>query len=473
MQLTRDGGKTWTNVVANVPDLPKFSWVSWVEASRFDPATAYATFDRHTFGDMDPHVYKTTDYGKTWTLIVAQDSGVRGFAHVVKEDTELPNLLFVGTEFGLWISLDGGKQWAQYKGNEFPDVPVRDIAVQARESSLVVATHGRGIWIVDDITPLRKLSAEVMAQEAAFVPGKPVQQRLNANGGWPDGSAVFIGPNPPEGALIYYYQKKRHIYGKMKIEVFDAQGKLVDTVPANSRRGLSRVEWSMRLKPPRVPPAATAAFEAATGPRVLPGTYTVKMTRGTETYTTPLVVSLDARAKFSVEDRRQNFDAIMRVYNLLGDMTFDVERINGVRDELAERAAKMPANDPVRKQLEALVAKCEEMRKKIVATTEGGAITGEERIREHTTELYGDLDNYEGRPTDYQLARIDSLKHDLDDVAKQFDAFVAKDLNEVNSSLKKKKLRPVQPLSREKWDKTSTESDSAGAPSGMLWHERD
>ena len=473
VQLTRDGGKTWTNVVANVPDLPKFSWVSWVEASRFDPATAYATFDRHTFGDMDPHVYKTTDYGKTWNPIVAKDSGVRGFAHVVKEDTELPNLLFVGTEFGLWISLDGGKQWAQYKGNEFPDVPVRDIAVQARESSLVVATHGRGIWIVDDITPLRKLSAEVMAQEAAFVPGKPVQQRLNANGGWPDGSAVFIGPNPPDGALIYYYQKKRHIYGKMKVEVFDAQGKLVDTVPANSRRGLSRVEWSMRLKPPRVPPAATAAFEAARGPRVLPGTYTVKMTRGTETYTTPLVVSLDARAKFSVEDRKQNFDAIMRVYNLLGDMTFDVERINGVRDELAKHAAKMPANDPLRKQLEALVAKCEEMRKKIVATTEGGAITGEERIREHTTELYGDLDNYEGRPTDYQLARIDSLKHDLDDVAKEFDAFVAKDLNEVNSSLKKKKLQPVQPLSREQWDKTDTESDSAGAPSGMLWHERD
>jgi photosystem II stability/assembly factor-like uncharacterized protein len=473
VQLTRDGGKSWTNVVANVPDLPKFSWVSWVEASRFDPATAYATFDRHTFGDMDPHVYKTTDYGKTWTPIVAKDSGVRGFAHVIKEDTELPNLLFVGTEFGLWVSLDGGKQWAQYKGNEFPDVPVRDIAVQARESSLVVATHGRGIWIVDDITPLRKLSPEVMAQEAAFVPGKPVQQRLNANGGWPDGSAVFIGPNPPEGALIYYYQKKRHIYGKMKIEVFDAQGNLVDTVPANSRRGLSRVEWSMRLKPPRVPPAATAAFEAATGPRVLPGTYTVKMTRGTETYTTPLVVRLDARAKFTVEDRKQNFDAIMRVYNLLGDMTFDVEGINRVREELSERASKLSPGDPLRKQLEALVAKCEEMRKKIVATTEGGAITGEERIREHTTELYGDLNNYEGRPTDYQLARIDSLKHDLDDVAKEFDTFLAKDLSEVNSSLKKKKLQPVQPLSREQWDKVNTESESAGAPSGMLWHERD
>ncbi len=473
VQLTRDGGKTWTNVVGNVPDLPKSSWVSWVEASRFDPATAYVTFDRHTFGDMDPHAYKTIDYGKTWTSIVAKDSGVRGFAHVIKEDTESPNLLFLGTEFGLWVSPDGGQQWAQYKGNEFPDVPVRDIAIQPRESSLVVATHGRGIWIVDDITPLRKLTPEVMAQDAAFVPGKPVQQRLNANGGWPDGSAAFSGPNPPDGALIYYFQKKRHIYGKMKIEILDAQGKFVDTVPANSRRGLSRVEWSMRLKAPHVPPAATAAFEAATGPRVLPGTYTVKMTRGTETYTTPLVVNLDARAKFTLADRKENFDAIMRVYNLLGDMTFDVERINGVRDELAARAAKLPANDPLRKQLESLAAKCEEMRKKIVATTEGGAITGEERIREHTTELYGDLNNYEGRPAAYQLARIDSLTHDLDDVSKEFDAFVAKDLSAVNSSLKKKKVEPIQPLSREQWDKTSNDSDSAGAPSGMLWHERD
>jgi hypothetical protein len=300
-----------------------------------------------------------------------------------------------------------------------------------------------------------------------------VQQRLNANGGWPDGSAVFIGPNPPDGALIYYYQKKRHIYGKMKIEIFDAQGKLVDAVPANSRRGLSRVEWSMRLKAPRVPPAATAAFEAAEGPRVLPGTYTVKMTRGAETFTTPLVVNLDARAKFTLADRKENFDAIMRVYNLLGDMTFDVERINGVRDELAARAAKLPANDPLRKQLEALVAKCQEMRKKIVATTEGGAITGEERIREHTTELYGDLNNYEGRPAAYQLARIDSLKHDLDDVANGFNAFIAKDLAEANSSLKNKKLEPVQPLSREQWEKTSNDSGSAGAPTARLWHERD
>jgi photosystem II stability/assembly factor-like uncharacterized protein len=475
VQITRDAGKTWTNVVGNVPDLPKASWVSWVEASRFDASTAYAAFDRHTFGDMDPHVYKTTDYGKTWTPIVAKDSGVRGYAHVIKEDTESPNLLFVGTEFGLWISLDGGKQWAQYKGHDFPDVAVRDIVVQPRESDLVLATHGRGIWIVDDITPLRKLTREVLAQDAAFVPGKTAQQRLNANGGWADGNAVFTGPNPPDGALISYFQKKRHIFGKMKIEIFDDQGKLVDTVPANSRRGLSRVEWPMRLKAPRVPPAATAAFEASEGPRILPGTYTVKMTRGKETYTTPLVITLDPRANFTVEDRKLNFDTSMRVYNMLGDMSFDVDRINGVRDELSERAAKLGENDPLRKRLQDLAARTEDIRKKIVATKEGGAVTGEERIREKTTQLYGALLSYEGRPGDYQVARIGSLRHELDDVMKEFDAFVAKDIQEVNASLAKKKLGAIKTLTREEWDKANAESESSGtAPSStMQWRERD
>ena len=120
LQITRDGAKTWTNVVTNVPGLPKNSWVSTVEASRFDEATAYATFDRHTFGDMKPYAYKTTDYGKTWTSLNVQENGVVGYAHVIKEDTVDANLLFLGTELGLWISYDGGQHWAQYKGSEFP-----------------------------------------------------------------------------------------------------------------------------------------------------------------------------------------------------------------------------------------------------------------------------------------------------------------------------------------------------------------
>jgi photosystem II stability/assembly factor-like uncharacterized protein len=461
LQVTRDGGKTWTNVVGNVPNLPKASWVSWVEASRYDPATAYATFDRHTFGDMEPHVFKTSDYGRTWTSVLGEGSAVRGYAHVIKEDTVKPNLLFLGTEFGLWISLDGGKQWAQYKGGEFPNVAVRDLVIHPRESDLVIATHGRGIWIVDDISTLRKLTPEALAQDAVFLQDNPPQQRLMAFGGWQEGDATFVGANPVDGAAITYYQKKRHIFGKMKIEIFDPSGKLVDTVPANSRRGLTRVVWQMRLKAPRVPPAASVAGEATAGPRVLPGTYTVKMTRGAETYTTQLVIGLDPRAKFTVADRKLQFDASMRVYKLLEDMSFTVDQINTVRDGLAGTAGGLGADDPLRKQVAQLADEVDALRKKIVATKEGGAVTGEERIREKTTQLYGTITSYEGRPGDYQIARIDSLKHELDDVANAFNALAAKELLGVNDALSKKKMAPIRPITREEWDKARAEEEGS------------
>jgi photosystem II stability/assembly factor-like uncharacterized protein len=473
LQLTRDGGKTWTNVVGNIPNLPKASWVSWVEASRFDAATAYAVFDRHTFGDMAPYAFKTIDYGKTWSPVVTSASGVRGFAHVIKEDTVAKDLLFMGTEFGLWVSLDGGKQWAQYKGHEFPDVPVRDIVVQARQSDLVIATHGRGIWIIDDISPLRKLTPEVMAQDAVFVMGNAAQQRFNANGGWSEGSGMFTGPNPPDAALITYYQKKRHIYGKMKLEIFDAQGKLMDTLAPNSRRGISRVAWPMRLKAPHVPPAATAAFEAAQGPRVPPGTYTVKLTRGKDVYTTQMVIGLDARAKYSEADRAEEFKAAMRVYALLGDMSFDVDSINAVHAALLERAAAAGKDPVLAKHLPELAGNLEEMRKKIVATTEGGAITGEERIREKTAALYGELLGYEGRPADYQLARIDSLTRELKDVSDSFNAFLAKELPGVNKSLTQKKLEPIHPSARGAWDAANSESGVPGGAGSHIFWERD
>ncbi len=248
LQLTRDGGKTWTNVVGNLPNLPKDSWVNWVQASNFNAGTAYAAFDRHTFGDMAPYVFKTTDYGKTWTpLVTAQDSkGIRGYAHVIKEDLVKPDLLFLGTEFGLWISIDGGKNWAQFKGNHFPAVAVRDLAIHPRDNDLVLATHGRGIWIIDDMTPLRALTPDLLKQDVAFVSARPVQQRIEGQGGWANGDAVFVGDNPPDAAVINYYQRERHLFGKMKLEVLDASGRLIDELPASKRPGLNRVTWTMQ-----------------------------------------------------------------------------------------------------------------------------------------------------------------------------------------------------------------------------------
>jgi hypothetical protein len=438
--MTRDGGKSWNNIVGNVPGLPKNSWVSWVQASNFDAATAYAAFDRHTFGDMAPYVFKTSDYGKTWTALVLPNNSktVRGYAHVIKEDLVKPDLLFLGTEFGLWVSIDGGKAWAQFKGNHFPAVAVRDLAIHSRENDLVLATHGRGIWIVDDITPLRALTVDLLNQEAAFISARPVQQRIEGSGGWANGDAVFVGDNPPDAAVINYYQRSRHLFGKLKIEVLDASGRVVDEVPASKRPGLNRVNWSMREKPPRVPPAAQIAFNSAVGPRVVPGTYTVRMTKAGKVSETKLTVGLDRRVKFNEEDRKAQYDAALKVRALFGDESALMDRILALRRDVAKAGDPLPEGDALRKTLKDFDGKIDNVRKKIVATTEGGAITGEERLREHTDQLYGAILSFEGRPGDYQLAYIDALRRELTDVTNEFEQLASKELSILNEALKSK-----------------------------------
>jgi len=453
VQITRDGGKTWTNVIANIPDLPKSAWVTSLEPSHFDEGTAYATFDLHTFGDMRPFVFKTSDFGKSWTSLSGPGGSMRGFAHVVKEDLVNRDLLFVGTEFGLWISLDGGKQWAQYKGGELPNVPVRDLAIHPRDHDLVIATHGRGIWIIDDITPLRALTPAALAKDADFIAAKPAVQRLPANGGWANGDAAFVGANPTEEAVITYYQKKRHIFGDLKIEVLDPNGKVLSTIPSSKRRGLNRATWSMRLPAPRVPAAASAAFGASVGPRVLPGTYTVKMTKDKNVYTTSLQIEADPRSPHSAQDRQAQFDLAMGLYRLLGDMTYTVDRINGVRLALEARAAKLPAADPLRQRLQAAAAQVDDLRRKIVATKEGGMITGEERLRENLADLYGNVAFYEGRPAQAQIERKDAIARELNDVVKDFDAWVARELPALNAALTAKGGEAINLLAREEWEK--------------------
>lgn len=473
VQVTRDGGKTWKNVVGNVRGVPKNAWVSYIDAGRFEEGTAFVTFDAHTFGDMKPYVYRTTDFGQTWTPLVAASSPVRGYAHVVRQDLVNRDLLFVGTEFGLWVSLDGGKLWAQYKGGDMPAVAVRDLAIQARDHDLVVATHGRGIWIIDDITPLRALTPEGLTKDVFFIEARPSMQSISGGGGWSIGNAEFVGPNPTNEAVVTYYQRRRHIFGDLKIEIFDPAGKPLGTIPSSKRRGLSRVTWPMRLDPPKVPPAATAAFGAAIGPRVLPGEYTVKMTKDKNVYTTKLRIVADPRSTHTAEDRRRQYDLALKLHGTLGEMSFAVERINGLRLALDDRAAKLAAGDPLRKRLTDASARLDELRKRIVATKEGGAITGEERLREFLTELYSNVNSYEGRPSQAHVERSDALARELADVVREFDDWTAKEISPLNVELKGKNLEPLKPLTREEWEKAAA-SRPASAPSpAALRRERE
>jgi photosystem II stability/assembly factor-like uncharacterized protein len=471
LQITRDGGAHWTNVVGNIRGLPKGEWVSWVQASPVDAGTAFVAFDRHSYGDMKPYIYKTTDYGKSWTPLVTpnDDKGIRGFVHVIKQDAVDPDLLFAGSEFGLWISPDGGSHWAQFKGSDFPDVPVRDLVVHPRTNDLVVATHGRGIWIIDDITPLRALTPQILNADATFLPTRPVVQRIEAFGGWPEGDAAFSGPNPPDGAVITYYQKSRHLFGKLKLEIYDADGKLIDTLPGSVRRGINRVTWDMRVKPPRVPPAAQVAFNSAQGPRVVPGVYTVKLIKGDKTYEEKLNIGLDPRDPFTLADRKAQFAAAMKVSDLFGRMTDLDFQIMAVRDGAKARAAQAQNDPALAKQLDAVADKADDIRKQIVATKEGGAITGEEREREYLDDVYGAIANYEGAPTDYQLARVDAIAHEVDDTANDFDKLRNGDLAKANAALKAKGLPEITVPA-------NAPADDAGGASGggeMREHDRD
>jgi photosystem II stability/assembly factor-like uncharacterized protein len=443
VQLTQDGGKTWTNVVGTVPGIPKNAWVRFIDAGRFDAGTAFVAFDGHMMGDMKPYAYRTTDYGHTWTPLIAPDAPVRGYAHVIKQDVVNPDLLFLGTEFGLWISVDGGQHWARFKGGDMPAVAVRDLAIHPRDDDLIIATHGRGIWIIDDITPLRELTPQTLAQGATFFQTEPVVQRIPAFGGWANGDAAFVGPNPPSDAVITYYLQKRHVFGDMTLEIFDSTGKSLGTIPTSKRKGLSRLTWGMRLPPPRVPPAASAAGGAIVGPRFLPGQYTLKLTENNVVYQSKITVVPDPRSTHSAADREAQYQLSLKLAALLNRMTDNVERINGVRLALDTRAGKLPAGDALGVRLRVAAAAVDSLRKKIVATTEGGAITGEERLRENLADLYGNVVNYEGHPSQTQEQRADAIDHELADVMKAFDAWSAKELPPLNEELAKRKLGKV------------------------------
>ncbi|HVR95560.1 MAG TPA: glycosyl hydrolase [Thermoanaerobaculia bacterium] len=450
VQVTRDNGATWTNVVGNVPGLPRNTWVSSVEASHYDDATAYATFDGHTTGDMKAYVYRTADFGKTWQPLATP--AIEGYAHIVREDLVNPDLLFLGTEHGLWISLDRGARWTRFTGN-FPNVAVRDLAIHPRESDLIIATHGRGIYILDDLTPLRNLTAQVLDSEVALLPSRPSSLVIPVPSQDFPGDDEFAGRNPEEAAAITYYLKKRHVLGDLKVEVYDPQGNLVSTLPAGKRRGVNRVDWPMRLPAPKVPAASSLVMSqyAMVGPRVPAGTYTVKLIKGDQTLNGEVRLVPDPRSTHTDEDRAQQYQAAMDLYRMMERLTWLAESAAEVRDAANQRAEALPKGDRLRPQLARLAADVERYRGTLVATSEAGWMSGEEKLREKMGMLYGAVNGYEGRPTRSQLEYSKVLGGRLDQAASQFEAFKKDDLAAANRALEGKKLEPIKVSTLEEW----------------------
>jgi photosystem II stability/assembly factor-like uncharacterized protein len=311
VHVSRDAGSTFTNVVGNVKGVPKETHVSRVEASHFDPDTAYVTFDGHRTDDHKPYVFKTTDLGKTWTSISSNLPD--GNVNVIREDPKNRNLLYVGTEYAFYVSLDGGREWKRFM-NGLPTVRIDDVLVHPRDNDLILGTHGRSIWIIDDITPLQQLSDAVMTADVHLFDVRQatrwVEDTMLARG---LGAAKhFRAPNPPGGTAISYYLKPDWSgtnagRDPVRITISDMRGEVVRELTGTNEPGINRVQWNLAPNPPVGGGQGRGVGlgrgggrggrgggnQFITGNAVEPGTYLVKLSAGGKELTTTVVVEAD------------------------------------------------------------------------------------------------------------------------------------------------------------------------------------
>ena len=414
LQVTTDGGKTWTNVAKNyeAAGIPAQTWVSSIEPSKYDRNTVYTTFDNHMYGDMNTYLAKSTDLGKTWTRIKCDD--FTGFAHKIKEDLVNRSLLFLGGERGLFASIDGGNSWFRMK-NHIPDYcMVRDIAIQPQTNDLVIATHGRGIMVVNDISPIRALTKDVVDKDVVLFDNKPTPLTNGAYGG--GGSPVsggWYGGNPDDVQPIEYYMKNR-LTQDVNVEVYDATGKLVQKIPGSKRKGINKVYWNLRWTPPKTATGGTKMdYGGFVAPMVLPGTYTVKLKVGDKDYTNQLVMVHDSKNKlFSEEDRKAQYTAAMELYHIHEQLADLVDKISTEQKTLKDNmdSVKRPQTKKLMKEYN---DKLEELRSTLLATKHKSIFADEKKLREYITEVYGAICGQESKPTNLQMERITVLNDDL------------------------------------------------------------
>jgi photosystem II stability/assembly factor-like uncharacterized protein len=436
LQVTADQGQTWTNVAPNIPGLPPFTWCSSVEPSHFDRNTCYATFDGHRTGDMNTYVFRTTDLGKTWTSLATD--GIEGFAHEIREDLVSENLLFAGTEFGLYLSPDKGGSWKRF-GNNLPRTPVHALAVHPRDHALVIATHGRGIYIIDDLTPLRLLTPEVAAKDFHFFETGPTWLKLPRSGRPFGGAGNFVGENPDESASITYYLKKRHTIGKMTMEVFGPDGQLIKELPGGKSAGINIVTLPTRLPMPKAAPTnnRSALFGSAFPPTLPEGRYKVVITKGKEEYSSHFDLAFDpgAEATYPAADRKLAYETQVRLYNMTnqcGHIYFQLEAMHTQAAGLREKAPKKKLAE----QLAQFAKETEALKNSLVSLEGDFYIDEGANIREDISTLYLGISQFPGRPSERQLSKTAELEGKMGEVQQKYDAFVAR-MEALNVELQK------------------------------------
>jgi photosystem II stability/assembly factor-like uncharacterized protein len=383
IQLTQDEGKTWTNITPK--DMPDWSRISQIDASTHDAGTAYVAVDRHQFDDLRPYIYKTSDYGKTWTKL-GQGIPDNAFVRVVREDPKKRGLLYAGTETGVYVSFNDGVNWRPLQLN-LPTTPVHDLAI--KDNDLVVATHGRAFWILDDLSPLRQYSDDI-AKKGAFLYTPATAYRIQAGAGGDRHPSKRTGQNPPAGAVIYYFLKDApKAETEAKIEILDASGKAIrkyssaeyntleeppdpdDKKPETQLKpdaGLNRFVWDLRYdEAHHVPGYYLWEYGAgARGPVAAPGHYSVRLTVGDQSQTASFDLKLDSRVQVSQADLEQQLNLLLQTRDELSRVYDAVNQIQDVRSQLSGLKRRLPENASTK----TIVTAADDLEKKLVAVRE-------------------------------------------------------------------------------------------------------
>jgi len=359
--ITRDGGDTWTNMTERIPDLPPWGTVSNIEPSRYQAGKAYITVDFHAVNDRDPYVYKTTDYGRTWSKIV---SGIPksplSYAHCVREDPVRPGLLYLGTENAVYISFADGDSWWPLQNN-LPHAPINWLVVQEHFNDLVIGTFGRGFWIMDDITPLQQLTAEVVSSDVHFFSPRPAYRFQPITFTWSHEYDPAAGINPPYGASINYYLGSVP-EGDVTIVILDASGRIVRTLKGAKKPGINRVWWDLSSQPIKEIRLRTTPLDAPwveIGPKGYrtrfpggwsffkepPGSYTVKLIIGRQEFTQQLEVRKDPNSEGSEADIRVQVALLREISKDINSLVGMINQIEWIRKQLYDLKAELVENE--------------------------------------------------------------------------------------------------------------------------------
>lgn len=329
LKISRDDGKNWIDATPKLSGLPKETWINTIETSSHFPGTAYVAINNYRNDDFNNYVYKTTDFGETWRSVVG-DLPANRVARTLREDPKNPNLLYLGTEIGLFISINGGQNWVELKNN-MPTLPFNDLVIHPRDNDLVLGTHGRGVWILDNLNALQSLSPETLNQQAALF-AIPTAEMINyTREGAHVGDMFFRGENPSYGAIIDYYLKEGVDKGDIKLTIYDLAGKEVNTVQADTTAGINRVTWNLSYA--GLPSRGGRSFGPG-GPPVAPGLYTAELKVNGQSYQQQFRVVDDPRLDVSIADRNAWTAQLIEIFDFYGELNEENRKLRPITSKL-------------------------------------------------------------------------------------------------------------------------------------------